>query len=100
MFHAQNLALTLLPGAPVNQNCPYFFSAWCGLHGGYSFCPVFTCGHTQACGYGYTCPFTYINQLALCLTATAIPAPVGPGDPVEALQALRRQLEVALAAVE
>ena len=99
MFQAQNLALTLLPGAQANLYCPYFFSGWCGLHGGYSFCPVFTCGHTQACGYGYTCPFTVIHQIQ-CPTLTAIPAHVGPGDPVEALQALRRQLELALAAVE
>jgi len=34
-----------------------------------------------------------------CQTNTCIPGPVAPEDPVERLQALRQQLEVALAGV-
>jgi hypothetical protein len=99
MFGNQELAMTMLPGAQANLQCPYFFSGMCGWHNGYSFCPVFTCGHTQACGYGYSCPFTVIHQIQ-CPGITAIPAQVGPADPVEGLRALRQQLELALAAVE
>jgi len=84
MFGTQNLALTIYPcGYNFHTYyCGYVYYSYCGY--GY---------YTHHCGYAYiTCPFPgTLPQVQQ--------APVLPGDPVEALHALRQQLEVALAGV-
>jgi hypothetical protein len=108
MFGTQNLNMPLLPGAQQNLFCGYgYYTGWC--YGYYTGCGYHY--YTGGCGYVYYtfCHYGYISVTATIYEqAQACPPlsqgpPVagGPGgDPVEALQALRRQLEVALAGVE
>jgi hypothetical protein len=97
MFGTQNMVTQLMPQQPILY-CPYYYyTNWC--HYGYN---------TRICGWAYySCHFGYITititiyeQAQACLLSDGPPVAVGPGgDPVEALQALRRQLEVTLAGV-
>ncbi len=102
MFGTQNLAVTAFPcGYVYHTYCGYGYYSYCG-YGYYTFCGYGY--YTHHCGYAYiTCPFPgtlpQVQQAVQCPGVTAIPAQVGPGDPVEALHALRQQLEVALAGV-
>jgi hypothetical protein len=100
MFSTQNLATSLFP-------CGYNFHTFCG-YGYYTYCGY---AYYTNCGYYYNtfhCGYAYLTgchfpgtlpqvQAPVCPGAASIPAQVGPGDPVEAIQALRQQLEVALA---
>ena len=85
MFGTQNLATSLLP-------CNFIYHTYCGIY--HSYCGI---------GYYSYCPYVYfshcINLTGHCGPTFAIPAQVGPGDPVEGLKALRQQLEVTLAGV-
>ena len=98
MFVTQNLGVSLLPCSYIFTSCPFNTYIWpCG-YGYHTYCHnVF---HT------YVTIQTPPNPCLLNLTCGAPPSivPVGggggeDGDPVAALQALRRQLEVALAGV-
>src|SRR6266851_6951375 len=112
MFGTQNMATHLLPQQAIY--CPYYFHTGC-----FNSCYY---AYYSGCGWGYySCHFGYHSitptiaaQAQLCPVATnpclvsqdpcfLSQAPRGPGglggDPVEALQTLRRQLEVALAGV-
>ena len=99
MFGTQNMATQLLPGAQQAILCPYYFHTGC-----YNY---HSCWYAYySCGWGYySCHLGYhsitltIVQNPVCPGGVSIPAQVGPGDPVEALHALRQQLEVALAGV-
>jgi hypothetical protein len=93
MFGTQNMAAQLMPQYPILY-CPYYFhSCHYGIYSG-------GCGLVYySCHFGYYSLTPTIAQGPVCPGGASIPAPVGPGDPVEALQALRRQLEVALAGV-
>ena len=102
MFGTQNLNVLLLPKAQENLFCGFgYYSCYYG--GWPSYCP-YTCGYTCHGHITLHC-FLYdthppIEQQACGLFGSAAPIPGGPsGDPVEALQALRRQLEVALAGI-
>ena len=94
MFGARNLAMSALPCGYVYHTCAYYYS-YCGYNY-YSFCGQNYI--TYHCAYAYITSL-HPQQAVQCPGATAIPAAVGPGDPVEALHALRQQLEVALARV-
>jgi hypothetical protein len=90
MFGNQSMVAQLVPQYPILY-CPYYYhSCYYGYYSG-------------GCGWVYySCHFGYHSLIAqgpVCPGGASIPAPVGPGDPVEALQALRQQLEVALAGV-
>ena len=101
MFGTQNMAMPLLPGG-AQPNLPCFL----GHSGG---CGYYTCGyplscqyypHTRICIFYSPCVITIYEQVQQFVTPGC---PVGiardPGDPLEDLQRLRRQLEVALAGV-
>lgn len=89
MFRMQNAALPLMPQA--QQPCHNSFRLMeCGGH-------YFTFG--PGCHVGISDHITVTLQLA-CQIATMPIQPGNPGDPVEQLQALRRQLEIALAGVQ
>jgi hypothetical protein len=98
MFHAQNMAMPLLPGAQQNLYCPYNVHTVCwGYSCAYAY---YSWGcHYSICPYGHFSLTPTIVVGPVCPGGASIPAQVGPGDPVEGLQALRRQLEVALAGV-
>jgi hypothetical protein len=94
MFSHQNAAMPLLP---QQQLCIDFTYYPCYYYG----------GTYHPCGWYY---YTYFPCVALTtrtvLEQAACQAVTGPvpgqtqGDPIEQLQALRRQLEVAIAGVE
>jgi hypothetical protein len=99
MFGTQNMATHLLPGAQQQFYCPYYYyTGWCNW--GYR---TIGCGGWgyYSCHFGYiTITITVYEQAQACLLSDGPPVAVGPGgDPVEALQTLRQQLEVALAGV-
>jgi hypothetical protein len=102
MFRVQNLATSLFPCGYSYQSCYYHYSTRQPTGGGV-FCWNYSYNrHYQWCEYPCALYIYYtwgIQQIPACPAGTAIPGPVGPGDPVEALQALRQQLEVALAGV-
>jgi len=104
MFGTQNMATQLLPGAQQALPCLYYYSGGCWNYRscwyGYFSCYAYTCGHFT-CHYGYiTFTDTIYQQAQPCLPSVVPPVVGGPGgDPVEALRALREQLEVALAGV-
>src|ERR1700730_14430003 len=96
MFGTQNMAAQLMPQQAIY--CPYYFHTGC-FHSCYY-------AYYSGCGWSYySCHFGYhsitptIALNPVCPGGVPIPAPVGPGDPIEALQALRQQLEVTLAGV-
>ena len=77
MFGNQSMVAQLVPQYPILY-CPnQFYSCYVYHH---------------SCNLGY-------YSIGCPGFAFSIPAPVGPSDPVEALQALRQQLEVTLAGV-
>ena len=98
MFGTQNMATHLLPQQAIY--CPYYFHTGC-----FNSCYY---AYYSGCGWGYySCHFGYHSitptifqaQVPVCPGGASIPAQVGPGDPVEALHALRQQLELTLAGV-
>ena len=102
MFRAQNLAMPINPSAG-ELYCYYLYHTGCGWNY-HSYCGW---NYYSYCGWYYYSWCHYYTYETLpqvqqaCPAATAIgPGPVGPGDPVEALQALKKQLELALASVE
>jgi len=92
MFPHQQMAASLLP---VQASCSFFSCFWNSDN--------LTCYNTC---YGYSClgAVTCAHTPHGCPGDTTMvffrPAQVQPGDPLEQLQALRKQLEVALAGVE
>jgi hypothetical protein len=97
MFRIQNAAMALMAQAQTQTQL------------GPQQCVGFTCGHTIWCGWyihsyptevlALQYPAGTLPQVAC--QAASVPIPIGnPGDPVEQLQALRRQLEIALAGVQ
>lgn len=103
MFRAQNLAMPIHPGESAQLYCFLYYShcgwnyySYCG-YAYYSYCGWNYFSH---CGYYYHTFVTLPQVQQACPAITAIPGQVGPGDPVEGLQALRKQLELALASVE
>ena len=98
MFGTQDMAMPLLPGAQPQIFCPvYWHTGVC-----WRFYPTICFYYPTRCHFGYiTFTITIYEQVQACGPLSQGPPVVaGPGgDPVEALQALRRQLEVALAGV-
>ncbi len=104
MFRAQDLAMPINPAASPQLYCGYAYYSYCGWNY-YSYCGYAYysyCGwnYFSHCGYYYHTFVTLPQVQQVCPAITAIPGQVGPGDPVEGLQALRKQLELALASVE
>jgi hypothetical protein len=104
MFSAQNLATALFP-------CANIIHSYCHPGGVTYPCVYYNfythpCGYTHLCivaftGCGFPSPLQFQQVPHGCpVNIPSIPGGGGPEDPVEALQALRRQLEVALAGVE
>ena len=114
MFGNQNMATQLLPGVQQNLFCPWnWHTNWC--HYGYHSCAYV---YYSGCGWGYySCHFGHYSLTPVIDVACPANTAVGPvgclvsadprgglgghlGDPVQALQVLRQQLEVALAGVQ
>jgi hypothetical protein len=96
MFSHMNAAMPLLP---QQQFCIEFTGYPCWYYG----------ATYHPCGWYYYTYFpcvalttrTVIEQQAACQAATQpVPGQIPGGDPVEQLQALRRQLEVTMAGLE
>jgi hypothetical protein len=89
MFRMLNAAMALMPLA----------EAPC-----YNTFQIMNCGGGHYFTFGPGCVgithVTHVTEAAACQMATAPIQPGSPGDPVEQLQALRRQLEIALAGVQ
>ena len=98
MFWTQNLGMTIMPGASPQFYCAYRFNTYCGW--GYFSAPCYWNYNSFHCVEVFHTLFWPPWPPEQCPGVSVLPGPVGPGDPVEALQALRKQLELALASVE